>query len=199
VGTVSAFNEHATQTQASIPTQTASPTTVPTQTGSSVFEPLAVGLATAAAPGFVSIDGSLDEAAVTATPTPGMPTSTANVEATAFHVRCESALETQVALGQIESINMLVTQLGKDKTAIVREPVNLRTQPHFGGRILLVLRPKTEVEIIDGPRKLRLGDGTRYIWWKVKLKGGIIGWVAEMSACRQFYFMAPPNTATPTP
>ena len=199
VGTVSAFNEQATQTQASFPTLTASPSTVPTKSKPSAFETISGSLATVAAPGFLNMDGTIDPTTATATSTSGPSTGTSNPEATAFHIYCEPGLKTQVALEQIESIKMLVTQLGKEQKAIVRAPVNLRTQPNFGGRILLVLKPNTEVEVVDGPRKLRLGNGARYVWWKVKLNDGTLGWAAEMSACRQFYFIAPPDTATPTP
>ena len=178
-GTVEAFNANATQTKAVIPTPT-----VPISTMTSAF---------------MTITGSLGQAAASATPKPGTPTNTPDLEEAAFNTYCRPVLETQVALEEIESVNELESQLEVGKTAIVREPVNLRTRPNLRSRILLVLKPNTEVEVIDGPKKTRLGDGIRYRWWKVQLKGGIIGWAAEMSACRQFYFMAPPNTATPTP
>jgi SH3 domain-containing protein len=181
-GTVSAFNANATGTQASLPTPAL--TSTPREV-EDVFAELA---------------------SATPTPIPGTPTNTLSpAEASivtyeaAFDTYCQPVLETQVAREEIESINRLVSKLEVGKKAIVREPVNLRTQPSLSSRILLVLKPDTEVEIIDGPKKTRLGDGTRYLWWKVKLEGGATGWAVELSACRQFSFMVPPNTATPTP
>jgi hypothetical protein len=190
-GTVSAFNANATGTQAALPT--------PTRTFRS---------------GPVKLFETPTSATPTPTPIPGTATNTLSPEdaaasstyeavfgtyEAAFETYCEPVLETQVALEVIESINRLVPQLEVGKKAIVLEPVNLRTQPSLSSRIQAVLKRDTEVEIIGGPKKTRLGDETRYIWWKVKLKGGMIGWAVELSACRQFYFMAPPNTATPTP
>jgi hypothetical protein len=189
-GTVSAFNANATGTQASLPTPTltSAPREVP-----DVFEELASATPTPI-PGTATNTLSPEEEEASATYEAAFGTYEA-----AFETYCKPVLETQVALEEIESINRLVPKLAVGKKAIVREPVNLRTQPSLSSRILFVLKPDTEVEIIDGPKKTRLGDGTRYIWWKVKLKSGMIGWAVELSACRQFYFMAPPNTATPTP
>lgn len=181
-GTVSAFNANATQTQAALPT--------PTRTFRSGPVPNVDEKLASATPS--PIPG-------TATNTPDLKTAAVETYEAAFETYCKPVLETQVALEEIESINRLVSKLEVGKKAIVREPVNLRTQPSLSSRIQAGLKPDTEVEIIDGPKKTRLGDGTRYIWWKVKLKSGMIGWAVELSACRQFYFMAPPNTATPTP
>ena len=175
-GTVSAFNASATGTQASLPTPTL--TSAPREV-EDVFGELASD---------------------TPTPIPGTPTNTlspaeasiATYEA-AFETYCKPVLETQVAREEIESINRLVSKLEVGKKAIIREPVNLRTKPSLSSRILRVLKPDTEVEIIDGPKKTRLGDGTRYLWWKVKLEGGATGWAVELSACRQFYFMEAVN------
>lgn len=182
-GTVIAFNANATGTQAAIPTPT--PTSGPTE-----------------------VDVFAELASATPTPIPGTATNTlspqeeeasATYEAVfgtyeaAFETYCKPVLETQVALEVIESINRLVPKLEVGKKAIVREPVNLRTQPSLSSRIQAVLKRDTEVEIIGGPKKTRLGDGTRYIWWKVKLEDGATGWAVELSACRQFYFMEAVN------
>ena len=182
--TVSAFNANATGTQAALPT--------PTLTS----EPREVE------------DVFAELASPTPTPIPGTATNTLSPEEeeasatyeavfgtyeAAFETYCKPLLETQVALEEIESINRLVPKLEVGKKAIVREPVNLRTQPSLSGRIQAVLERDTEVEIIDGPKKTRLGDGTRYIWWKVKLESGTTGWAVELSACRQFYFMEAVN------
>lgn len=152
---------------------TDTPTPIPVTEESSGFEPVP----------------DIGEAAASETPTPGPPTATVDVEERAFETYCEPVLQTQVALGEITEINRLVSKLEVGKIAVVKQPVNLRTQPSLLNRIILTLRPETKVEVIGGPKRTRFVDGTRYVWWKIKLPGGLTGWAVELSACRQFYFL----------
>jgi predicted small secreted protein len=172
--TVDMFHEQATKTQASIPTLT--PSTTPRSVS------------------------NLKNAAASKTPMPGAPTNTPNPEEVAFKSYCEPRLKTQMAVGDITAITTVESNLKGEKTATIEEAVNLRTQPSRLSRIILILRPGGKVDIIGGPVKTRYQDGTRYIWWKVQLRDQdklteLTGWVAELSACRQFRFMDVP---TPT-
>lgn len=89
----------------------------------------------------------------------------------------------------------LSTQLQVGNTAVIQRNVNLRTRPNLRSRILLTLTRDTQVEIIEGPVETPVEtmyeNGTKYIWWRVQLPDGLTGWSAEMSICRQFYFMEP--------
>jgi hypothetical protein len=115
-----------------------------------------------------------------------------------FELYCGPLLKTQLDAGDIEQINDFESQMAEGKKATISFPytvtikarVNLRTQPSLLNRIILVLKPGTEVDIIDGPKITLYQNGTQYVWWKVKF-GEFTGWAAEMSACRQFYFMGP--------
>lgn len=144
--------------------------------------------ATEEASGFNPV-GNIGESAASETPISGPPTATADLEERAFETYCEPVLQTQVALGEITEINRLVSKLEVGKMAVVKQPVNLRTQPSLLNRIIVTLRPETKVEIIGGPKRSRFVDGTRYVWWKIKLPGGLTGWAVELSACRQYYFI----------
>jgi hypothetical protein len=115
-----------------------------------------------------------------------------------FDIYCRPLLEMQLNEGDIETINKYESQMAEGKKATIefpykvtiKNPVNLRTRPSLLNRIILVLKPGTEVDIIDGPKITLYQNGTQYVWWKVQF-GEFIGWAAEMSVCRQFYFMVP--------
>jgi hypothetical protein len=169
--TVDAFSKQAAETQASIPT--------PTSTPGSEFIPV-------------------PDVGATDTLTPGPPTNTPNPEEVAFKSYCEPRLQTQLAVGDIASITTVESNLKGKKTAIIEENVNLRTRPSRLSRIILILKPGAHVDIIGGPVKTLYKDGTRYIWWQVQLRDqdrltDLTGWVAELSACRQFRFMGAGN------
>jgi hypothetical protein len=89
----------------------------------------------------------------------------------------------------------LSTQLQVGNTAVIKNNVNLRTRPNLRSRILLTMTRDTQVEIIEGPVETpvetKYENGTKYIWWRVQLPDGLTGWSAEMSICRQYYFMEP--------
>ncbi len=85
----------------------------------------------------------------------------------------------------------LPTQLKVGDTATIQRPVNLRTQPSLRNRIILTLKPGAQVEILAGPFQQTFAAGGEYLWWQVKLPGGLIGWSAEISVCRRYYFMEP--------
>lgn len=116
-----------------------------------------------------------------------------------FDLYCRPFLEMQLETEDIEQINPpLESQMADGKKATITfphpvtimAPVNLRTQPSLLNRIILVLKPGTEVDIIDGPKITHYRNGTQYVWWKVKF-GDFTGWAAEMSVCRQFFFLGP--------
>lgn len=83
------------------------------------------------------------------------------------------------------------TQLKAGDTATINRPLNLRTRPSLLNRIILVHQPGSQVEIIGGPTETLYQNGSKYVWWQVRLPGGLIGWSAELSECGRFYFMEP--------
>jgi hypothetical protein len=83
------------------------------------------------------------------------------------------------------------SQLQVGTKATVQRKVNLRTSPGIFNNIILVNLPGSEVEVIGGPACTRYKNGGAYLWWEVKLPGGITGWSAEASAFGSFYFMEP--------
>ena len=85
----------------------------------------------------------------------------------------------------------LPTQIATGITVTVENKVNLRTQPSRLKRIILVLKPGTQVKIVGGPVTTNYGGVYKYIWWQLELPGGLRGWAAEMSVCGRFYFMGP--------
>jgi SH3 domain-containing protein len=110
-----------------------------------------------------------------------------------YDIYCEPLLEaTQTP--QLES--QLEVAKAERKTVIIQKSVNLRTQPSRLNRIILVLKPGTQVKIIDGPVETQYAIG-KYVWWKVELPGGLTGWSAELSVCGRYYFLDP-STATAT-
>ena len=110
-----------------------------------------------------------------------------------YDIYCEPLLEaTQTS--QLES--QLEVAKAEGKTVIIQKSVNLRTQPSRLNRIILVLKPGTQVKIIDGPVETQYAIG-KYVWWKVELPGGLTGWSAELSVCGRYYFLDP-STATTT-
>lgn len=170
--TVAAQNARATAQQAAIVTQTP-----PTQAAEPVD----------------ALPDITDSTAPTGEPVgepPGSTDLTTSDEGDLGEEYCNSFLQSILKVKESE-IKNLPSQLEVGQTATVKHHVNLRTQPSFRNRIILVLRPDAQVEIIDGPRETRFGNGTKYVWWKVKLPGGLTGWSAEISVCRQFYFMEP--------
>ena len=80
-------------------------------------------------------------------------------------------------------------------TVFIQNRVNLRTQPSRLNRIVMVLKPGTEVKIIGGPVETFYTDG-KYVWWNIEIPGGLQGWSAELSLCGRYYFIGP---ASPTP
>ena len=50
----------------------------------------------------------------------------------------------------------------------------VRIRPGRGGQVIRRIPPGTRIEIVDGPE---CGDG--WVWWKVRLTDGTVGWVAE--------------------
>ena len=107
---------------------------------------------------------------------------------------CKIFLQSTLQVKENE-IKNLPTQLQVGNVVVIKHPVNLRTQPSLRSRIILTLKPDAQVEIIEGPVETPVEtyflNGTKYVWWRVKLPGGLTGWSAEMSVCRQYYFMEP--------
>jgi hypothetical protein len=102
---------------------------------------------------------------------------------------------------------------GRGDNIIVVQPVNLRSGPSFTDRILMILRPDPGVyyRVISGPAYIDLGGSSyaatpkpgvnilrrKYKWWQIEsLDHAIRGWVAEASACGEYYFITPAPTAT---
>jgi hypothetical protein len=102
---------------------------------------------------------------------------------------------------------------GHGDNIIVVQPVNLRSGPSFANRILMILRPDPDVSyrVISGPVYIDLGGSSyivtpkpgvnilrrKYKWWQIEsLDHAIRGWVAEASACGEYYFITPAPTAT---
>lgn len=109
---------------------------------------------------------------------------------------CQSFLQSTLQVEEDKITNPpLSTQLQVGNTAVIKNNVNVRTRPNLRSRILLTLTPDTEVEIIEGPVETpvetKYENDTKYLWWRVQLPDGLIGWSAEMSICRQYYFMEP--------
>lgn len=75
-------------------------------------------------------------------------------------------------------------------TAIVRTNLNLRASPGMDQEIMLVHLPGIRLEIIGGPFCIPYLDGA-YRWWQVQRPDGQIGWSAEGSLNRFYYFLEP--------
>jgi Bacterial SH3 domain len=179
--TVAAHNAQATQQQASLPTPTPLPTSAPAAGTASTAEPVA------------ELPDVPDSSAATGEPVgalPDAPDETATATQEPGEDYCNLFLESTLNV-KPEDIQDLQSQLKVGDTAKIMHHVNLRTLPSLRNRIILVLKPGAQVEILDGPRVTRFGNGTRYTWWQVKIPGGLTGWSAELSVCRQFYFMEP--------
>lgn len=177
-----------------LPTLTAS-TSLPAESGSGFPD-----LTDVTTPGTESASGFPDLTDVT---TPGTEPASGSLETTDVTPTntedwgqdyCEIFLQSTLQVKENE-IHRLPRQLEVGMNAVVTHHVNLRTRPSLRSRILLILKPEARVEIIDGPIETPVEthyqNGTKYVWWQVKLPGGLTGWSAELSVCRQFYFMEP--------
>jgi hypothetical protein len=177
--TVAVRNAEATAQQALIPTSTPTEALQPAETPMGVTE---------SSDSFETLESlpDLENLANWAT-----PTNTASPDEE-LDFYCKPLLESQLKAGEITGITQpLKSQLKVNNPATIKRPLNLRTQPSLLSRIILVLKPDTQVEIIGGPRQTRYQNGIRYVWWQIELPSGLTGWSAEFSACRQFYFIEP--------
>lgn len=103
---------------------------------------------------------------------------------------CSSFLQSELKL-EVSEIKDLQSQLNVGDMVTIKQAVNLRTRPSLKNRIILTLKPDVQVEVIGGPVETLYQSGATYVWWQVKIPGGLTGWSAEISLCRQFYFMEP--------
>jgi hypothetical protein len=108
------------------------------------------------------------------TPTPPQ-TITSTPTATATLEICSLAIETRLAVGE---------------TARVLTNLNFREAPGLDQTIILVHLTGVRLEIIGGLVCIAYQNGA-YMWWQVERSDGVIGWSAEGSLWRSFYFLEP--------
>ena len=85
------------------------------------------------------------------------------------------------------------TQIEMGDTVKVLDWLNFRVGPGLNFPIQHTNRPGTEMEVIGGPVcTVKDGDPPRaYLWWNVRLEGGMEGWSAEAPLNFPNYFMEP--------
>lgn len=123
-------------------------------------------------------------------PSPPQATSE-SVEPTNVADSTDSEDESEVSCVVTSDPSLPQSQLKVGDAATINRALNLRTRPSLLNRIVLVHQPGSQVEIIGGPTETRYQNGSKYVWWQVRLPGGLIGWSAEFSECGRFYFMEP--------
>jgi hypothetical protein len=130
------------------------------------------------------IDGPTDTPTPTSSPTeiesppPTItPTFTPTISPTPTAARdiCSLALESRLEVGM---------------TVTVKTNLNFRVSPGLDQEILLVNIPGNRLEIIGGPICIPHLDGA-YMWWQVQRMDGDVGWSAEGSLTRIYYFLEP--------
>lgn len=109
---------------------------------------------------------------ITDTPT---PTPTFTPSPTATQDICSLALKSRLDVGI---------------TVTVTTNLNFRASPGLDQEIKLVSLPGDRLEIIGGPICIPHLDGA-YMWWQVQRTDGNIGWSAEGSLTRIYYFLEP--------
>jgi len=112
----------------------------------------------------------------TPSPTPTItptPTFTATVPVALDN--CSLAINSRLSVGQ---------------AARVLTSLNLRISPGLEQDIISVNETGMILEIIGGPVCTPY-IGRAYVWWQVQNQAGIVGWSAEGSALRSFYFLEP--------
>jgi len=90
-------------------------------------------------------------------------------------VECQLAMPAHLVSGQFASVTT---------------SLNLRSSPGILDNWIRTISANTQVEVIGNPTCLSHGNRA-YIWWQVKLPDGTIGWAAEGSLTRKFYFLEP--------
>ena len=85
------------------------------------------------------------------------------------------------------------TQIEVGDKVKVLDWLNFRVGPGLNYPIQHTNRPGTEMEVIGGPVcTVKDGDPPRaYLWWNVRLEGGMEGWSAEAPLNFPNYFMEP--------
>jgi len=76
------------------------------------------------------------------------------------------------------------------KATILRR-LNFRSSPGIRNNWIKTNLPGTRVDILGGPECTLYKNGGAYLWWRIELPDGQIGWSAEASAFGRFYFMEP--------
>ena len=97
--------------------------------------------------------------------------------------------ETSAEVADCEAISRSQLQVGS--TAVINRRLNFRSSPGIGKNLILTNVPGTRVEVVGGPACTHYRNGGAYLWWKIELPDGQIGWSAEASAFGTFYFMEP--------
>ena len=87
------------------------------------------------------------------------------------NIQCLGAPDPQVIIGDV----VVVT---RDDPA----PLNIRQEPNLTAQVISQVEPGDTFQVIGGP----FCEGG-YLWWKVRLDDGIIGWAAEGSQENYFY------------
>lgn len=148
-------------TKTDIPAITKGPTNTPTPTSSPTV--------TKSPPSTIT-DTPTPTPTLTPTFTPTFtPTPTATLDI------CSLALESRLEVGM---------------TVTVMTNLNFRVSPGLDQEIKLVNLPGNRLEIIGGPVCIPHLDGA-YMWWQVQRLDGDVGWSAEGSLTRIYYFLEP--------
>ena len=115
------------------------------------------------------------------------PTATATLEPTI--TQTSTFTPTPTATRDFCSL-ALQSRLEVGMTVTVKTNLNFRVSPGLDQKIQLVNIPGNRLEIIGGPICIPHLDGA-YMWWQVQRMDGKIGWSAEGSLTRIYYFLEP--------
>lgn len=82
------------------------------------------------------------------------------------------------------------SRLTAGKQAVVVTNLNVRKDAGMDKPIIFVSPPRSKLEVTGGPVCIPYQGGA-YLWWNVKTQDGTVGWSAEASLSKGFYFLEP--------